>query len=155
MHGPRKRLIVAFCLALLSLPLLAQGSIQHSLTPADRGQVQAYKLDEASFQKLLAVAHEARASKQPIDIVVPQAHSLADTVQALHARPAVTALLARHGLSTRDFVLGEYALLGAEFAVKYPDQPGSDASLANPDNIALYRRHQADLDALSSDDVEN
>ncbi|HUB88086.1 MAG TPA: hypothetical protein VMA74_00005 [Dyella sp.] len=129
--------------------------IPHALTAADRTAIQHYTLSEDAFQKLLATAKDAKANQVPIDIVDPHAHSLDETAAHLEHSADFRALIARHGLTTRNFLLGEYALLSAEFAVKYAGQPNFDASLANPANVALYRRHEAELDALSGDDVNN
>ncbi|GAB2592378.1 hypothetical protein ISP15_14565 [Dyella jejuensis] len=132
-----------------------QSTVQHALTPADRAAVHDYTLTDAAYRKLLDTARDAKANKVKIDILDPGAHSLDETAAHLNADPGVHALLDRHGLTARDFLLGEYALLGAEFAVKYAGQPGFDASMANPANIALYRRHEAEIDALSGDDSNN
>ena len=133
----------------------AQSHIPSALTASDRAAVQHYALSEAMFQQLLATAKDAKMNKIPIDMVDPAAHSLDDSAAHLQQSAGVRALLDRHGLSARDFVLGEYALLGAEFAVKYAGRPSFDASLANPANIALYKRHAAELDALSGEDANN
>lgn len=133
----------------------SHSTIPHALTAADRSAIQRYTLSEDAFQKLLATAKDAKAHHVPIDIVDPHAHSLDETAAHLERSAEFRALIARHGLTTRSFLLGEYALLSAEFAVKYAGQPNFDASLANPCNIALYRRHETELDALSGDDVDN
>lgn len=150
---------VAFVLALIvgvfAVSVNAQGVIQHALTPADRAVVQQYTLTEDSFRKLLDTAKDAKTNKVQIRILDPNAHSLDETAAHLDASPDVHALLTRHGLTAREFLLGEYALLGAEFAVKYGNQAGFDASMANPSNIALYRKHEAEIDALSGDDSNN
>ncbi|MBE1162174.1 hypothetical protein [Dyella acidiphila] len=139
----------------IACSLHAQGTIQHALSPADRAAVQQYMLSEDSYQKLLATAKDARASKVKIDMLDPKAHSLDERATDLNNNPEVHALLARHGLTAHDFLLGEYALLSAEFAVKYGSQPGIDTHLANPANVALFRRHEAEIDALSGDDSNN
>ena len=133
----------------------AQSAIPHALTPADRVVVAHYTLTEDTFQKLLATAKDAKANKIPIDIVDPHAHSLDATAAHLQRSAGFRDLMQRHGLDARTFLVGEYALLSAEFAVKYAGQPNFDSSMANPANIALYRRHEAELDALSGDDVNN
>jgi hypothetical protein len=156
-HDHRRRLAVALgcTAAVLTAGLHAQDTIQHTLTPADRSAVQHYTLTEDSYQKLLAIAKDAKANKVQINAVDPNARSLDDTVADLDKSADVRELLARHGVSPREFLLGEYALLGAEFAVKYANQPGFDSSLANPANIALFRKHEAEIDALSGDDGDN
>jgi hypothetical protein len=133
----------------------AQSHLVNALTPSDRAAVQHETLTEETFQQLLATARDAKANKIPIDIVDPRSHSLQETAAHLEQSASVRALLGRHGLSARAFVLGEYALLSAEFAVNYAGQPGFEAGLANPANIALYKRHEAELDALSGDDANN
>lgn len=133
----------------------AQSHIPYALTPSDRITVRQYTLSEGTFEQLLATARDAKANRVPIDIVDRHAHSLDETAAHLQQSAPVRALLGRHGLTAHDFVLGEYALLGAEFAVKYAGQPNFDASMANPANIALYKRHEAELDALSGEDVDN
>jgi hypothetical protein len=40
-------------------------------------------------------------------------------------------------------------------AVKYANQPGVDKHLANPANVALFQRHEAEIDALSGEDSNN
>lgn len=135
--------------------LHAQGTIQHTLTPSDRAAVQHYVLTEDSYQKLLATAKEARAGRVKIDVLDPKAHSLDERAADLDKNPPTHALLARHGLSARNFLLGEYALLAAEFAVKYGSQPNVDTHMDNPSNVALFRRHEAEIDALSGDDSNN
>lgn len=133
----------------------AQSRIPSALTASDRATVRRYALSEAMFQRLLATARDAKMNKIPIDMVDPSAHSLNDTAAHLQQSAGVRALLDRHGLSAHDFVLGEYALLGAEFAVKYAGRPSFDAGLANPANIALYKRHAAELDALVGEDAND
>lgn len=161
MRAHRPRPGAAFPLLALSAAVLAgsgapgQSAIAHALTAADRTAIAHDTLTEEAFQKLLATAQDAKANKVPIDIVDPQAHSLDDTAAHLERSAGFRRLIARHGLTTHTFLLGEYALLSAEFAVKYAGRPHFDASLANPANIALYRRHEAELDALSGDDVNN
>ncbi|GLQ88411.1 hypothetical protein GCM10007898_19800 [Dyella flagellata] len=143
---------------MLSTPaagLAAQSHIPYALTPSDRTAVQHYTLTESVFQQLLATARDAKANQIPIDIVDRRAHSLDETAAHLEQSASVRALLNRHGLSAHNFVLGEYALLSAEFAVKYAGQPSFDASMANQANIALYKRHEAELDALSGEDANN
>jgi hypothetical protein len=133
----------------------AQGTIQHELAPADQAEVQHYTLTEEGYQKLLATAKDAKANKVKIDMLDPNAHTLDDRAADLIKSPDVDSLLARHNLKPREFLLGEYALLGAEFAVKYGKGPGVDKHLANPANVALFRRHEAEIDALSGDDSNN
>jgi hypothetical protein len=145
----------AFVCMMLATCAHAEGIVQHTLTPADRSAVQHYTLTEDSYQKLMAVAKDAKDNQLQIRIFDPKAHSLDDTQADLDKSADVRALLARHNVSPREFLLGEYALLGAEFAVKYPNQPGFDSNLANPANIALFRKHEAEIDALSGDDSDN
>jgi cytochrome c551/c552 len=133
----------------------AQETVQHTLTPADQAVVQRYTLTEDSYQKLLATAKDAKANKVKIDMLDPNAHTLDDRAADLNKNPDVSALLARHDLTPREFLLGEYALLGAEYAVKYGNTPGVDKHLANPANVALFRKHEAEIDALSGDDSNN
>jgi hypothetical protein len=133
----------------------AQDTVLQTLPAADQAVVQQYTLTEDSYQKLLATAKDAKANKVQIGIVDPNAHSLDARVADLSKDPQVGALLARHDLSARDFLLGEYALLDAEFAVKYSNTPGVDKHLANPANVALFRKHEAEIDALSGDDSNN
>ena len=106
----------------VAAPAAAQTHIPSALTPPDRIAVRRYAISEEMFQRLLATARDAKMNKVPIDIVDPGAHSLNDTAAHLQQSASVRALLERHGLSAGDFVLGEYALLGAEFAVKYASQ---------------------------------
>lgn len=141
--------------SVLATGLHAQGTVQHALTPADRTSVQQYVLSEDAYQKLLAVAKDAKENKVQINILDPHAQSLDETAADLDKSNGVHALFVKHGLTAREFLLGEYALLGAEFAVKYPNEPSFDAGLANPANIALFRRHEAEIDALSGDDSNN
>jgi hypothetical protein len=145
----------AFAWMALAPAAAAQGAVAHALTPADRAAIRRCTLSEDAFQQLLAVARDAKANQVPIDIVDPAAHSIDETAGHLDRRPEFRALMNRHGLDTHTFLLDEYALLSAEFAVKYAGQPSFDASMANPANVALYRRHEAEVDALSGDDVNN
>lgn len=156
-HLHRKAL-VALLICAVGTPggnLDAQSAIAHALTSQDRSAVQHYTLTEDTYQKLFAAAKDAKANKIPIDIVDPNAHSLNDTAAHLERSAGFRGLMQRHGLDAHTFLLGEYALLSAEFAVKYAGQPTFDSSLANPANIALYRRHEAELDALSGEDINN
>lgn len=146
---------LAMMLGMLHASVYAQSAIPHALTPADRAAIAHYTLTEDAYQQLFAAARDAKANKIPIDIVDPRAHSLNDTASHLERSADFRSLMQRHGLDARRFLLGEYALLSAEFAVKYAGQPNFDSSMANPANIALYRRHEAELDALSGDDVNN
>jgi hypothetical protein len=155
----RRTKLVALTLAMAASTFIAglhaQGTIQHALTPTDQASVQHYMLTEDSYQKLLATAKDAKANKVKIDMLDPNAHTLDDRAADLNKNPDVSALLARHDLTPREFLLGEYALLGAEYAVKYGNTPGVDKHLANPANVALFRKHEAEIDALSGDDSNN
>jgi len=160
MPAHRRRRRVALVLLAWTTAALAVNPTSHSVIPralsaGDRAAIQHCTLTEDAFQKLLAVAKDAKANAVPIDIVDPHARSLDETAVHLDQHAEFRALMSRHGLTTRGFLLGEYALLSAEFAVKYAHQPNFDASMANPANVALYRRHEAELDALSGDDVDN
>lgn len=70
-------------------------------------------------------------------ISLTRTRALDETAAHIGHSAGVRALLSRHGLTAHTFVLGEYALLSAEFAVDYAGEPNVDASMANPANIVL------------------
>jgi hypothetical protein len=133
----------------------AQTTSTHPLTPADKVVLQHYTLTEEGYQRLMATAKDAAANHISMNVLDATGQSLDQTAENLDARPGVHTLLARHDLTARQFLLGEYSLIGAGMAVKYAGHPGIDTARVNPANVALYRRHEAELQGPPQPEVAN
>jgi hypothetical protein len=72
-------------------------------------------------------------------------------VAAYDAQPGVHAMLARHGLTAREEILGALTLLAASMEImqkEHPDWVQSTGAKApiSPANLAFYKAHQAAID---------
>lgn len=120
--------------------------------PAGRKAVHDFVLDEAFLHKLEGVAHDADRMRVRPSIDSSHVQTLAGMIARLRATPAARQLLARHGLSARDYLTGSFALAGAALVVAMREDPRMthyvDARHVNEANVRFYLAHRVEVDQL-------
>ncbi len=140
---PRVPLLALLLLAAAAGPALAQRD-----PAAERDAILAYRLTRPLADKLLAALPEmtryviARPDAREL-IARTAKQSLAERIAQLEADPRAMAIVKRHGLTARDYVVGvpalRMAIRGAEAGA------GAGAFVASPENLAFARAHLAEL----------
>ncbi|GBQ90997.1 hypothetical protein AA13595_3029 [Gluconacetobacter johannae DSM 13595] len=75
--------------------------------------------------------------------------SLAQTIDRTAAIPGLTPILAAHGFTPRDFVMGITAFGLTEALIQQPPPAGAHAPQPNPANVALIRNYPQDAQTLA------
>jgi hypothetical protein len=74
--------------------------------------------------------------------------SLAQTIERTGAVPGLRPILAAHGFTPRDFVLGITTFGLTEALIQQPPPPGAHVPTPNPANVALIRNDPQNAQAL-------
>jgi hypothetical protein len=137
-------------LAIAGALLLATAAV-HADQAQDLAAIQNFRLTDEFLAKYLAVLDDAAkdpcnqlgllsilrdGKKQPLD----------QMVAAYDAQPGVHAMLARHGLTAREEILGALTLLAASMQKEHPDLVQSSGAVS-PVNLAFYKAHETALAA--------
>ncbi|SMF08770.1 hypothetical protein SAMN06265365_102155 [Tistlia consotensis] len=136
-------------LAALALPAAA------ALSEQDQAAIRNYTLTTRYLSQVQALTRDAEAKgvKASLDADdFKKAKDLDALAAQLDAKPGVHALMAAHGLTAREYLVGALALYGAGMVVKYGDDPQQgkyiDKSKANPKNVEFYKQHQKEIEAM-------
>lgn len=117
----------------------AQGS-GSKLSAADETALRSYTLTPETVDRALAVAQDARRDKVSGN-TGKDAKSLDGWAAGLSAEPKAKALLDKHQIPARDYVMTMIALMRANYAVsadvKKPEEVGTNAA-----NIAYFKAHK-------------
>jgi hypothetical protein len=140
---------------LLSLAASAPAARADSaLSPADAAALHSFQLSEDFLQRYMAAGDEI--AKDPcrlgmVDLLKQgdRPGSIDQLASHYDAQPGVHAMLARHGLSAREMVLGMVTLTGAaveELRKLHPEAvQGGDGSMVSASNLRFYDAHKAQI----------
>jgi hypothetical protein len=128
---------------------VAPGLAQPQTSPEQRQALLAYKLTKPLADKLLAAMPEmtryVMAKPNFKEIVAKSAKlSPAERVAQTESDPGAMAILKKHGLTAREYLIGIPALRMAILKAQAGDG-GSDALIVSPDNLAFAKANLADL----------
>jgi hypothetical protein len=138
----------------LGLALALAGSLSATAARADAAgdaaAVQNFRLSDGFLEKYQAV--EADVAKDPcrlgaFGLLKSEGKSLDQVAAEYDAQPGVHAMLARHGLTARETLLGMATLMSAAMEDLSKAHPGMvqkdpDAPAVNPANMAFYQSHK-------------
>lgn len=166
-HSARNTVAVFLLAGLLAASVQpALAGIEH---PADAAAVNAVQLDMALFDKLAAASRdlkelpgdardelEAARGMEKDDAGVLRATKVSLLLQVLNRHPGFQAVLARHGLTGRQYFLGLYAITNGSFAVMLAgDGEPAAADFAkweiNPAHYRFCKQHQAEISRLNQE----
>jgi hypothetical protein len=139
--------IAAIAFLVVSGTSLAQGSRDR-----DAQEVSAYRLTDAALAKFVKATHNlaalpAGSIQQCSDD--DGAQSLDALVARIDAVPAASNAIRSSGMATREYAVFTFSVFQAGMAAWALDQPGAKAPAhVSTDNIAFYRKHEAELKAL-------
>ena len=177
--------VVAFC-ACLAFDTVAIAAAPTAVSSADVAALQSFRLDESFLAKWKAMQSGASADPCHLNLVMvlrsgkvddandndededspagprkPQAkpvRSLDQSAALYESQPGAKALLAKNGLTAREYVVGGMTLLGAavqQVATEHPEMVAKgyvkrDANVSvSPANMAFYRAHKDEMHAFS------
>lgn len=146
----------AFLLALCALGLASGGAMAQDgkaiASNADEIALRAYALRTETVDRAMALAQDARRQKIQ-GSAAKDAKSLDDLAKGLSADPKAKALLEKHQISARDYLMTMIALMRAGYAAETkstaPEDLGTNAAnieyvKANKERIATAMRGGAD-----------
>jgi len=137
---------------LIAGPLLA-ASAAHADQAHDMAAIQNFRLTDDFLAKYEAVVDDTvkdPCGLAPLSVLNGGNKSLDQMVAAFDAQPGVHAMLARHGLSAREEILGMLTLMFAGLEIAQQEHPGVAGSNGtippiSPANLAFYKAHEAAL----------
>jgi hypothetical protein len=141
-------LLLVALVSLVVAPVLAQ-----SQPSAERRQaILGYKLTRPLADKLLAALPEMTRyvmAKPDFKEMVARSAKLspAERVAQMESDPGAMAILKRHGLTAREYLVGVPALRMAILRAQSGDGAGSDVLIVSADNLAFAKANLADLKA--------
>jgi hypothetical protein len=140
-------LLVALA-SLAVAPVLAQSPP----SPEQRQALLAYKLTKPLADKLLAALPEMTryvVAKPNFKEIVARSAKLspAERVAQTESDPGAMAILKKHGLTAREYLVGVPALRMAILRAQSGDGAGSDTLIVSADNLAFAKANLADLKA--------
>lgn len=140
---------LARCLALaLCLAASAGATAASAGRAAERAALQGFTLSDAFLDKWVALQQDPSPAKCTLGrALMASAGSLDQSVARLEADPATRALLARHGLTAREAMLGSVTLTAAamqDLRASHP-QLGATGLPVSAANMAFYHQHKQAL----------
>jgi len=119
-------------------------------SPEQRQALLAYKLTKPLADKLLAALPEMTRyvmAKPDFKEIVARSAKLspAERIAQTESDPGAMAILKKHGLSAREYLVGVPALRMALHKAQLGAGPGSDALIVSPDNLAFAKANLAEL----------
>jgi len=140
------------CMLLVALASLtvAPGLAQSQPSPEQRQALLAYKLTRPLADKLLAALPEmtryVMAKPNFKEIVAKSAKlSPGERLAQTESDPGAMAILKKHGLTAREYLVGVPALRMAILRAQSGDGPGSDALIVSADNLAFAKANLSEL----------
>lgn len=143
------RIVLALVALMFTLPAPAAG-----LSAADQKTLSGYTLSSGFLDRCKAVVADARARHVEVggNFLGGGAGGLDGMAARIDAKPGVHEILAAHALSAREYLIGSIALMRAAMAVQMSADPAQaqyvDQSKTSAANLAFYRAHRAEIDAL-------
>lgn len=123
------------------------------MSPADTAALHDFRLSEDFLQRYMAAGDEI--AKDPcklgmIDLLKQDDRpgSIDQLADHYDAQPGVHAMLARHGLTAREMVLGMMTLTGAaveDLRKLHPEAVQGSGSVISASNLAFYDAHKAQI----------
>jgi len=138
---------------LLIAGLLMAATAAHADKAQDIAAVQNFRLTDDFLAKYQAVEDDIVKDPcrlAPLGVLKGGDKSLDQMIAAYDAQPAVHAMLARHGLTAREQILGTLTLMFAGLEIAQQEHPGIANSSGtmppiSPANLAFYKAHEAAL----------
>lgn len=154
----RVRFLLAPCALVLALcagAVLAGPQDDDAPSPADVQAMQSFTLDADFLQRYVAVQDESARDICRLGMVNlfkegDRIKSLDEAARHYDAQPGVHAMLARHGVSARQMVLGMATLVSAAAQDLKETHPAAARYITaeghvSAQNMAFYRAHKAEL----------
>jgi len=131
-------------------PHRGAGLAQSQPSPEQRQALLAYKLTRPLADKLLAALPEmtryVMAKPNFKEIVAKSAKlSPGERLAQTESDPGAMAILKKHGLTAREYLVGVPALRMAILRAQSGDGPGSDALIVSADNLAFAKANLSEL----------
>jgi hypothetical protein len=119
-------------------------------SPEQRQAILGFKLTRPMADKLLAALPEMTryvVAKPNFKELAAQAakQTPAERLAAVEKDAGAMAILNKHGLSAREYLVGVPTLRMAILKAQAGDGPGSDRMIASPENVAFAKANLADL----------
>lgn len=147
-----------FRLAVLAAGLLLAAASMAQLPAADEQAIQSVVLNDWLLDTLIAIRADGDVfseaeddsddAGQNLDIL----ESVDSMVRAATREPKFTALLNKHGISARDYVIASIAVMRAGMAVQFGSAATPQAQGATAQNIAFVRSRMDKVQLLFSRD---
>lgn len=147
------RLLPVLSLSLSLAAALPAAHADDALAPADAAALHEFRLTDDFLQRYMAAGDEI--AKDPcrlgmIDLLKQgdRIGSIDQLARRYDTQPGVHAMLARHGLSAREMVLGMMTLTGAaveDLRKLHPDAVQGGGSMVSASNVAFYDAHKAQI----------
>jgi len=146
--------VLAFSLAFAASPVTHAAPAR----AADLAAFRSFTLSEGFLDKWKAIQQDS--VKDPCNLGVASLlagddeQSLEQMAASYDAQPGVHAMLERHGLSAREYLVGSFTMLAAgvqDMAKQHPEMvekgyiQASPAGAVSEANMAFYHQHQADV----------
>lgn len=161
--APRRR--SPFAVLALGLALLLSSGAARPLAAqdGDAAAIAAYRLTTANLDQFtratralaeLAKDPAVRAQAEAMDAQDDDANSIADVVAKLDRLPGFKKAVASSGMTTREYVLFQFAFMQAAMAQAIVDQYGDKAELPaeiSKENVAFVRANKAKIDQLTAE----
>ena len=156
----RPRAVIAICMTgvLLAGAALAQPR-KRGVDDAEQKELHDYVLTMDKINKMAAVtkAFQDYAKRHPEvnSDKNSDSKSLDDMVQKIQKLPEAQAILAKNGMSARDYAVGFFSLMQASIAVgakksgAYKDYPPEMLKLVTPANLAFVEQHFDEITKLT------
>lgn len=139
---------IAFTLSMLA-PMAVEAQ---SLADRDIKEVTDYVLTDAALAKYTKAVHTLHPLKEQLQQDCDREDdpgSLNSMAARMDAAPEVKAALTTAGMTSREYILFSLSLFQNGMAVWALDQPGGALPPGtNPENVAFYRAHKAELEKL-------
>jgi len=129
---------------------VAPALAQSRQSAEERQAIVAYKLTKPLANKLLAALPDmtryVMALPNVVEVIAKSAkQSLDERIAGTEADARAMAILRKHGLTAREYLVGVPALRMAILRAQSGETAGSDALIASADNLAFARANLAEL----------
>jgi hypothetical protein len=150
-----KALKTIACAVAISLSLGAAAMAGGDLSPADNKAMHDYTLSMDKINAMGAAAADLKKAEAANPVLTQQvkaasdsSKSVAEMIARMNAIPQLMAIYKAHGLSATDGVLMPFVLMYAGMVVAYPTTASSLAASTSPAQVAFYKQHQKELQAM-------
>ena len=141
-------LTVAALAALMALPAAATPSRNPVLTPADRVELEQFRLTEDNVSRFIAASQEiARENAGP----ATTDYSITGLAAAVANSPATNAIVEKHGFTAHAFAVTFTAMGSAAITVLAAEENQPSAAegvYSSQENVDFYKAHRAQMDAF-------